>query len=157
MQRIVIKLTRQVKRNFRRTMSKKIKDARLKTRYLIILHTAEGYSRRKIARMLLCSASTVDRVRKRFAEEAELGLIDRRGDNGPAKVDEDYILALIKAVERTPLEYGYRRPTWTQELVSAYHAVPCVGCFGDWVSDEECRNPRSAVRGHSEHTNAVYG
>ena len=116
MQRIVIKLTRQVKRNFRRTISK-IKDAKLKTRYLIILHTAEGYSRRKIARMLLCSASTVDRVRKRFAEEAELGLIDRRGDNGPAKVDEDYILALIKAVERTPLDYGYRRPTWTQELL----------------------------------------
>ena len=116
MERIVIKLTRQVKRHFRRNI-KKIKDARLKTRYLIILHTAEGYSRRKIAEMLLCSASTVDRVRKRFAEEGVSGLIDRRGDNCPAKVNEDYILALIKAVERTPLDYGYRRPTWTQELL----------------------------------------
>lgn len=116
MERIVIKLTRQVKRHFRRNI-KKIKDARLKTCYLIILHTAEGYSRRKIAEMLLCSASTVDRVRKRFAEEGVSGLIDRRGDNGPAKVNEDYILALIKAVERTPLDYGYRRPTWTQELL----------------------------------------
>jgi len=116
MERIIIKLTRQVKRHFRRTI-KKIKDARLKTRYLIILHTAEGYSRRNIAEMVLCSASTVDRVRKRFSDEGELGLIDRRGDNGPAKVDEDYILALINAVERTPLDYGYRRPTWTQELL----------------------------------------
>jgi hypothetical protein len=51
--------------------------------------------------MLLCSASTVDRVRKRFAEEGISGLIDQRGDNGQAKVNEDYILALIKAVERT--------------------------------------------------------
>jgi len=116
MERIVIKLTRQVKRHFRRTI-KKIKDARLKTRYLIILHTADGRSRRNIAKMLLCSASTVDRVRRRFGEEGELGLIDRRGDNGPAKVNEDYILALIKAVERTPLDYGYRRPTWAPELL----------------------------------------
>ncbi len=116
MKRIVIKLTRQVKRRFRRTISK-IKDARLKTRYLIILHTAEGYSRRNIAKMLLCSPSTVDRVRKRFGEEGELGLIDQRGDNGSAKVNEDYILALVNAVERTPLDYGYHRPTWTQELL----------------------------------------
>ena len=116
MERIVIKLTRQVKRHLRRTVNK-IKDAELKTRYLIILHTAEGHSRREIAKMLLCSASTVDRVRRRFREEAEQGLIDRRGDNGPAKINEDYILALLKAVEGSPLDYGYRRPTWTQELL----------------------------------------
>lgn len=116
MERIVIKLTRQVKRHFRRTISK-TKDAKLKTRYTIILHTAEGHSRRNIAKMLLCSPSTVDRVRRRFHEEGELGLIDHRGDNGQAKVDEDYILALLKAVEGSPLDYGYRRPTWTQELL----------------------------------------
>ena len=56
MQRIVIRLSRQVKRQFRRTISR-IKDAKLKTRYLIILHTAQGYSRRQIAKMLLCSSS----------------------------------------------------------------------------------------------------
>ncbi|MFH1715996.1 MAG: helix-turn-helix domain-containing protein [Planctomycetota bacterium] len=64
MQRIVIRLSRQVKRQFRRAIGK-IKDGQLKTRYLIILHTAEGYSRRQIAKMLLCSSSTVDRLRDR--------------------------------------------------------------------------------------------
>jgi transposase len=116
MEKIVIELSRQVKRRFRRTISK-TKDARLKTRYMIILHTGEGYARRTIAEMLLCSPSTVDRVRNRYRQEGELGLIDQRGDNGPAKVNDDYILALINAVERTPLDYGYRRPTWTQELL----------------------------------------
>ena len=116
MQRIVIRFSRQVKRKFCRTI-RKIKEARLKTRYLIILNSAEGYSRRTIARMLSCSASTVDRVRNRFVEEGELGLMDRRGDNGSAKINEDYILALIKAIEQTPLDYGYGRPTWTQELL----------------------------------------
>jgi DNA-binding MarR family transcriptional regulator len=60
MQRIVIRLSRQVKRQFRRTISR-IKDAKLKTRYLIILHTAEDYSRRQIAKMLLYSSSTTAR------------------------------------------------------------------------------------------------
>lgn len=41
MQRIVIELSRQVKRRFCRTIQK-IKDAKLKTRYLIVLHTTEG-------------------------------------------------------------------------------------------------------------------
>jgi len=80
MQRIVIRLSRQVKRQFRRTISR-IKDAKLKTRYLIILHTAQGYSRRQIAKMLLCSSSTVDRIRRRFVEEGELGLVNHRGDS----------------------------------------------------------------------------
>jgi len=79
MQRIVIRLSRQVKRQFRCTISR-IKDAKLKTRYLIILHTAQGYGRRQIAKMLLCSSSTVDRIRRRFVEEGELGLVDHRGD-----------------------------------------------------------------------------
>jgi transposase len=112
----VIKLSRQSKRRLRRTINK-IKDTRMRTRYLIILQTAEGYGRRTIARMLACPSSTVDAVRRRFIEEGESGLIDRRGDNGNAKVDDDYILALLNAVEQTPQEYGHRRPTWTQELL----------------------------------------
>jgi len=106
MGRIVIRLSRQVKRHFRRTISK-VRDARFKTRYMILLRTAEGYGRRTIAEMLLCSSATVDRVRNRYRQEGELGLIGRRGDNGPARVDDDYVLALINAVERTPLNYGY--------------------------------------------------
>jgi len=42
-----------------------------------------------------------DGVRKRFGEEGELVLIKQRGDNGSAKANEDYILALIKAVKGT--------------------------------------------------------
>ena len=113
---IVIRLSRQVKRRMLRTL-KKIKEARLRTRYLIVVHTAEGYGRRTIAKMLKCSTSTVDRVRQRFLEKGEAGLIDQRGDSGQAKINDDYIIALLNAVERTPLEYGCPRPTWTQELL----------------------------------------
>jgi len=44
MERIIIKLSRQVKRRLNRTMAK-IKDARLKTRYQIILHSAQTHRR----------------------------------------------------------------------------------------------------------------
>lgn len=116
MRRIVIEPSRQVKRRFRRTATK-TRDAQVRTRYLIILHTADGLSRREIAAILICSTSTVDRIRRRFAGEGEAGLQDYRGDNGTAKVDEDYILALLNAVERSPQDFGYPRPTWTQELL----------------------------------------
>lgn len=116
MQRIVIELSRQVKRRYRRIVQR-TKDAKLKTRYLIVVHSAEGRSRRDIAQMLQCASATVDRVRHRFVQEGEAGLVDRRGDNGKAKISDDYILTLLRAVEQTPRAYGHRRPTWTQELL----------------------------------------
>jgi transposase len=116
MEGIVLTISRQVKRRLRRTLSK-TKDARVRTRYLIVLHTADGHSRRQIARMLVCSPATVDRIRHRYLDEGEGGLLDRRGDSGPAKVTDDYILELVQVVRGSPLDYGHRRPTWTQELL----------------------------------------
>ena len=116
MERIVITLSRQVKRRFRRIISK-TKDARVRTRYLIVLHSTNGQGRRQIAHMLVCSPATVDRVRHRYVAEGEGGLVDRRGDSGSAKVTDDYILELLQVVRGSPLDYGHRRPTWTQELL----------------------------------------
>ena len=35
------------------------------------------------------------------------GVVNRRGDDGPAKVNRDYILVLVKAVQGNPLGYEY--------------------------------------------------
>lgn len=126
---ILFGLSRQVKRRLRRMVSR-IQDAPLKTRYLIILHSADGVPYRVIRRMLGCSSSTIARVRQRFLEEGEAGLQDRRGDNGQAKVDENYILELLKAVAASPQDYGYPRPSWTLELL-----VKVMGeQTGVWIS-----------------------
>jgi transposase len=108
--------TREEKEAFRGQVSR-VKDAATRIRFLVILHTAEGYSQPLIAEMLACSIRTVARVQQRFREHGIEGLMDRRGDNGAAKVTEDYILALIEAVRGSPQDYGYPRPTWTQELL----------------------------------------
>jgi len=110
MERIVIKLTRQVKRHLRRT-THKIKDAKLKTRYLIVLHTAEGYSRRQIIQMLLCSASTVDRVRRRSALFIELlKKPDRHyADRKVIRIIPDnYIIHLSKITQRAAAKFNGR-------------------------------------------------
>lgn len=104
------------KETFRAQVAR-IKDAATRIRFLVILHTAEGYSQSQIAEMLACSIRTVARVQQRFREHGVEGLMDRRGDNGNAKVTEDYIWALIEAVRGSPQDYGYPRPTWTQELL----------------------------------------
>jgi len=100
-----------------RALASRIKDAATRIRYLVILHTAEGHSRAEIADMLACSIKTVSRVQRRFREQGPEGLLDRRGDNGAAKVTEDYLLTLTEAVRGSPQDHGYPRPTWTQELL----------------------------------------
>src|SRR5262245_17919619 len=45
------------------------------------------------------------------------GLLDGREDNGTAKLDERYLDALYRVVRSSPQQHGWRRPTWTRELL----------------------------------------
>ncbi len=44
-------------------------------------------------------------------------MADRREENGRTGVDEMFLLQLRKAVGGSPQNYGWSRPTWTQELL----------------------------------------
>ena len=93
-------------------------DAQLRTRYMIVLHTAEGKSQRQIAGMLGTSVATVKRTRTRWRLGGEAALVDRREDNGPEpKADDAYAADLLVVLRDTPREHGHRRPTWTLELL----------------------------------------
>lgn len=98
--------------------ARKAKDAATRIRYMIVLHTAAGKSQRQIAEALGCCLATVKRVRSRWREHGEAGLIDRREDrSAAAKADEAYAAQLLKVLEGSPPDFGQRRPTWTQELL----------------------------------------
>ena len=117
MQRTAIVLSRPQRRRLLR-VARNVKDAHLRTRHMIVLHSAAGKSQQQIAMMLGCSVSTVKRTRTRWRELGEAGLIDRREDNGPpAKADEAYAADLLAVLAHTPRQHGQRRPTWTQELM----------------------------------------
>lgn len=93
-------------------------DAGLRQRCKIVLNLAREESTKTISGVLGCSISQVYRVARRFVEEGEIGLADGREDNGETKVDESYQAELLRLVaDDSPQDHGYRRPTWTQELL----------------------------------------
>lgn len=113
---IVAGISRADKRRLERRC-RKCKDGKLKTRYLIILNLAEGRSVTDTARALKVDRSTVYRVAARFREQGEDGLVDGRVDNGASKLNDEYLSVLWEVVASCPLEHGWKRPTWTREML----------------------------------------
>jgi len=110
----LIVLSRPQRRRLLRA-ARKTRDAALRTRCMIVFHTAAGKSQKSVAAELGCSVATVKRTRTRWRDFGEAGLIDRREDNGAAKADESYAAELLQVLQGTPRDHGRRRPTWTQE------------------------------------------
>jgi transposase len=95
------------------------RQARVRVRYLIVINLLNGRGPYETADVLGVHNTTVYRVAKRFREHGEWGLWDGREDNGEAKLDERYLAVLYALVRSTPQAYGWRRPTWTRELLVA--------------------------------------
>jgi transposase len=94
------------------------RDADFRLRAKVVVNLVRGRQPGEIHEVLGCSLSQVYRIARRFVEQGELGLADRREDNGELKVSEDYAMELVRLVDRdSPQDHGYRRPTWTQELL----------------------------------------
>lgn len=114
----VWKLLSYHERRLVRSRAKCAVDVMLRTHCKIILSLVRGNGARAIANAGLCSTSQVYRVAQRFVEHGPSGLADRREDNGETKADEYYQSVLLDVVANSsPRQHGYRRPTWTQELL----------------------------------------
>lgn len=92
-------------------------DTKLRTRYLMIVNLMHGRTARETAVILQVGRSTVYDVAKRFRESGEAGLVDRREENGQRKLDERYLGTLHVVVASSAHDYGWRRPTWTREML----------------------------------------
>jgi transposase len=92
-------------------------QALVRVRYLIILNIWHGRSAREIERVLKTHNTTVYRVVKQFRERGEASLWDGREDNGREKLCPDYLGLLDRIVRSNPQEHGWRRPTWTREML----------------------------------------
>lgn len=114
--RLGIELHPQTRKRLERK-SRRTNDARLRTRYLIVLRAEQGWAGAKIAEALGCGAATVSRVLTRWRIWGEAGLVDRREDNGSARADEEYAKWVLWALEMTPRYFLHRRTTWTRKLL----------------------------------------
>lgn len=101
-----------MKKRFRQCSS-----ALVRIRYLIIFNLLHGHGAYETAERLDVHNTTVYRVARRFRERGEISLWDRREDNGEPKLTEDYLGLLQEVVRSTPPDHGWRRPTWTCELL----------------------------------------
>jgi transposase len=100
-----------------RSYAKGSPDAGLRMRCKIVLALARGNSPADLIRSHMAASSLVYEVMHRFIDQMLLGLADRREDNGESKVTEEYEAELFAVVPDWPRKHGYRRPTWTQELL----------------------------------------
>jgi transposase len=114
---MVVGVRGSVKRELRK-LRKKTTDKGLAVRCQIVLLWGEGEGWLEIARAVGCSISWVGRVIRRFRCNGIPGLYDRREDNGQTKLDEQYLSTLYEIVDKQPPDFGYPRPTWTQELLA---------------------------------------
>lgn len=96
---------------------RRCRHAGLRLRYLIVINLANGRGAYEAAAVLGVHNSTVYRVARRFRERGEWGLLDGREDNGTAKLDERYLATLYEVVRSSPRAHGWRRPSWTRELL----------------------------------------
>lgn len=100
-----------------RTFAKGSPNAVLRCRCKVVLALVRGKTPGTISASGLVSESQVYRVINRFVEGRLSGLADQRECNGENKVTEQYEVVLWEVVAGSPQDYGYRRPTWTQELL----------------------------------------
>jgi transposase len=96
---------------------RRCRQAGLRVRYLIVVNLLSSRGAYRVAELLGVHNTTVYRVARRFRERGEWGLLDGREDNGAAKLDEPYLATLHRAVRSSPQRHGWRRPTWTRELL----------------------------------------
>ena len=113
---IVPKLPWSVKEKMRKRFHK-CRVASVRIRYLIVFNLWNGRGAREIEPILGIHNTTVYRVARRFRELGEASLWDGREDNGAEKLSEAYLGKLNDVVRSSPLDHGWRRPTWTRELL----------------------------------------
>lgn len=114
---ILCPLSRQVKRQVCK-MQRQTKDKALAMRCQVVLLAGRGQRRREIVANVGFSLSWVNRILANFRRYGPALLFDGREDNGAVKLDEPYLRRLYDVVDHSPQDYGYSRPTWTQELLS---------------------------------------
>lgn len=86
-------------------------------RFHSVARLAAGRSTVEVANDLDIARSTVVRAAAKFEELGVDGLYDQRQGNGGTKVDDAFRRRLVQLLKRSPEHFGWKRPTWTRELL----------------------------------------
>jgi len=98
-------------------LGRKSDDIETALRFHIVAKLGLRKTSPEVADELDVARSTVVRAAHRFAAEGAAGLYDKRRSNGKPKADAAFRRRVAQLLERTPEHSGWRRPTWTRELL----------------------------------------
>jgi transposase len=96
---------------------RKAEDFATAMRFYAVALLGRGMSSPKVADILAIAVSTVVRAGHAYAAEGVAGLYDRRRSNGSPKADGAFRARVAELLQRTPEDFGWKRPTWTRELL----------------------------------------
>jgi transposase len=107
-------------RRFRRHLiglGRRSGDPETAARFHAVARLGLGRSSPQVASDLDLARSTVVKAANRYAEDGTAGLYDRRCGNGATKADDAFWRRVAQLLWHTPEDFGWRRPTWTRELL----------------------------------------
>ena len=116
MPRIVFQLRFTVKHRLLKLL-RKCRDGACKIKILLLVSVGNGRTPQQAADTFRVHRATVYRLLHRFPREGADALVDRRRTQGPRKLTEPFLDSLHRAVHGRPSDFGWRRPTWTRELL----------------------------------------
>jgi transposase len=112
------------------------KDSRMKIRLLSIKYAYEDKKSEDIADLLNLTGVTVRKYMKRWNQRGYAGLHDIPHPEVERKVTDEEMIAIDKAVQKSPRECGIERSNWTAPVLIEYIKKQ----FGKVVSDGTCYN-----------------
>jgi transposase len=98
-------------------MARRSDDLSTALRFLIVARLGLRKTSCEVEGELGVARATVVRTAHRYAEQGVAGLYDKRRDNGNPKIDDAFRHRVVVLLRRTPEDVGWRRPTWTRELL----------------------------------------
>jgi transposase len=129
---IVPRMSRPERRELQ-LLGRKSGDFATGLRFYAVAQLGLGKTSPEVAEALEIARSTVVRAAHCFTAEGVAGLYDKRHGNGRPKADDGFRRRVAQLLLRTPEHFGWRRPTWTRELLclqmkqEAWPAVaPCT-------------------------------
>jgi putative transposase len=99
-------------------LCKQESDKSQANRYRIVISHYRHLSKTAISHYLGVARSTINRVLQRFNQEGIEGLYDKRHEQGPRKVTEEYVEVMLSLLTGSPRQHGWGRSTWTRELLA---------------------------------------
>jgi transposase len=98
-------------------MARRSDDLSTALRFLIVARLGLRKTSCEVEGELGVARATVVSTAHRYAEQGIAGLYDKRRDNGNPKIDDGFRHRVVLLLRRTPEDVGWRRPTWTRELL----------------------------------------